>query len=114
MYAIIGGVERQINQVDTFVEYKGGSEITNMTATEIFYGARADRLSKKVLQMEVDGLALQLAKGAQYMKLPKISYGNIDEFEGDTNIDKARNAEIYYAKKAAKLSKGAKKWKTKL
>lgn len=109
----IGGVERVINQVDTFVEYSGG-DVSGMTATEIFYGARADRLSKKVLQMETDNLALQLARGVQFLKLPKILYGNIDEFEGDTNVDKARNAEIHYAKKAAKISRGAKKWNHKL
>jgi len=111
MLIVIGGVERNINQVDTFVEYKGGeSAVRNMTATDIFYGARADKLSKKVLQLEVENLAIALSKGNDYIELPKMPNRDIESFEGNDNIDKARNAEHYYARKAAKISKGARKW----
>lgn len=110
MLVIIGGVERVINQVDTFVEYSGG-EVANMTASDIFYNSRADRLSKKIYQMEMDKIAITIARGVQFVKLPKLLNKDIDKFEGVTNVDKARNAEHYYAKKAAKMSTGANKWR---
>ena len=54
MNCIIGGVERVINQVDTYVEYRGGaSKVNHMSTGEILDASRADRLLKKESQKEL-------------------------------------------------------------
>ena len=101
MYMIIGGVERDISQVESFAEYHGG-DLGNMTAEEIFYGARAEKLFEKILQKVGDQNAIAISRG-EPVHLPPIDRPAFDSFEGGTNLEKAKNAELFYAKQAAFL-----------
>lgn len=103
MYLIIGGVERDISQVETFAEYVGGDALAKMTASEIFYGARANKLSSKVLQIAMDKAALQLARG-ESISIPSIHLPPVESFAGDTNFEKAKNAELHYAQESDRLA----------
>lgn len=103
MYLIIGGVERDVSQVETFAEYVGGDKLASMTASEIFYGARANKLSSKVMQINMDKAALRVARG-ESVTIPAISLPPIESFTGDTNFEKAKNAELHYANEINKLS----------
>ncbi len=105
MYLIIGGVERDVSQVETFAEYVGGDKLASMTANEIFYGARAGKLSSKVMQLSMDKAALRLARG-ESVSIPAIHLPPIESFAGDTNIEKAKNAELHYANEIDKLTRG--------
>lgn len=107
-FAMIGGVERKINQVNTYVEYNGGN-VLGQTADEIFYGARADKLLDKVIQLTMDKIAIDVANGLP-VELPTINKPVISSFSGDNNVERARNAEIFYANEAARISNDAKKW----
>ncbi len=113
MYIIIGGVERDISQVATFAEYYGGkkSDLNKMSATDIFYSARAERLSKKILQMAIDKEAISLSLGKNFIDIPRLKHKNIESFEGGSNLEKAMNAEEYYAKQAAEISRGKIDWR---
>lgn len=108
MRVIIGGVERKINQVDTYVEYMGG-KVNHKTAEEIFTESRAGKLFDKVLQLRMDDAALAISRGEPVVLQP-ISRPAISSFEGSTNVEKAKNAEIFYANEAAKISRSAKEW----
>lgn len=108
MRIIIGGVERKINQVDTYVEYMGGN-VGNKTAEEIFTESRAGKLFDKVLQLRMDDTAIAVARG-QSVVLQPISRPAISSFDGKTNVEKAKNAEMFYANEAAKISKPANEW----
>lgn len=101
MYILIGGEERYIGQVESFAEYKGGS-IDDMTASQIFYGARANKLFDKILQIEVDKAAISLAEG-NAITLSPIEHPNIDKFTGNS-VDKAKKLEEFYAQQASELS----------
>jgi len=101
MYVIIGGEERCIDQVDSFAEYRGG-DCGEMSACEIFYGARADRLFSKILQLKIDEAAKDLASG-KAVELPVVEHRDINSFSGGNNTEKARNAEYYYAEQANKI-----------
>lgn len=115
MHIIIGGVEREVSQVATFAEYHGGidgnSKLNSMSASDIFYGARAERLSKKILQIAMDREAISLSRGKNFINIPKIVYKNIESFDGGSNLEKAINAEEYYAKQAAEISSGKIEWR---
>jgi len=60
MNCIIGGVERNINQVQTYIEYSGG---VNQNVGEILEGARADRLVRKVQQIVGSKQIAEIASG---------------------------------------------------
>jgi len=106
MYIVVGGVEREISQVDTYIEYNGGD---GQTADEIFYGARANKLLDKVLQLTMDKIAIDVANG-EAVELPTVSRPTISSFEGGSNVERARNAEVFYANEAARISRGASEW----
>lgn len=108
MYIFIGGVERNVNQVATFAEY---SDVTGMSASDIFYGARAEKLSKKILQMSIDKEAISLSTGTDFINVPSITYKPIESFAGGSNLEKATNAEEYYANQAAAISRGKIGWR---
>ena len=104
MYIIIGGVERQVNQIETYAEYMGGKDkLANKTADEIFHESRANKLHDKVLQLTFDKAALSLSQG-KTISFPSIIRKPIESFEGETNYDKAVNAEIFYAEQACVLA----------
>lgn len=107
MHLIIGGVERDVSQVETYAEYVGGDRLAEMTASEIFYGARANKLSSKIMQINMDKAALQISRG-ESVTIPAISLPPIESFEGGTNVEKAKNAELHYAREVDKfaLSRG--------
>ena len=100
MYTIIGGEERYIGQVESFIEYKGGSA-NGMTASEIFYGARANKLFDKILQIEVDKAAISLADG-NAIELSPIDHPDVEKFSGNS-AEKAKKLEEFYADQASRL-----------
>lgn len=109
MYVIIGGEERSIEQVDTFAEYVSADELAKMSAKEIFYGARANKLFDKIVQIEVDKIALDLANGNPVELMP-VEHP-IDKYVGgdagnSTNIDRAKQLEYFYAEQATKFARG--------
>jgi hypothetical protein len=96
MHVIIGGEERVVEQVETFAEY---TDTTGMSANDIFYGARANKLFDKVIQKEVDKLAISLSRGEPIELMP-IVHPNPDEFTGGA-IERAKQLEYYYADRIA-------------
>ncbi len=103
MYVLIGGEERLIGQVDSFAEYRGG-DVGNMTASEVFYGARANKLFDKILQIEVDKAAIMLSEG-ESIEVAPIEHPDIDKYSG-SSVDKAKKLEEFYAEQASRLSRG--------
>jgi hypothetical protein len=108
MQLIIGGVEREISQVESYAEYMGGA-LANQTAEEIFYNSRANKLYDKVLQLKMDETAIAVSRG-ESVTINPTARKPIESFEGETNYDKAHNAEVFYANEAARISRSAGGW----
>lgn len=96
---IIGGVERIIDQVESYGSYE---DISDMTADEIFTNARGDRLYKKELHKVMNKKINEFFGGKDFIELPLINFKNCHEFSG-TNFEKAKKLEEYYAEESSKL-----------
>jgi hypothetical protein len=103
MYVVIGGEERAIEQVDSFVEYYP-DKVINMSAKEIFKYSRAGKLFDKVLQNNIDELAIELAEGNSIVLSPIVHPGT-KSFTGGA-IEKAKKLEYFYAEQASSLNRG--------
>jgi hypothetical protein len=102
MYVIVGGVERDINQVETYAEYLGGKALEDKTAEDIFYGARANKLADKIIQLQMDKAAVRISKG-ESISIPVIDLPSVSSFSGGSNVEKAKNAELHYANEMSKF-----------
>lgn len=97
MYILVGGEERYIGQVESFGEL---NDVSNMTTSEIFYGARAGKLFDKVLQIEVDRKAKRIAQGKP------VEFPSLDQYVPDPKLsplENAKNMEYFYAEMANRL-----------
>lgn len=101
---VIGGVERQIEQVRSYAEYNDTSE---MTPAEIFDNSRANRLYLKELEKTVGAKMAAFYGGADYIELPVVEFVNLNkipgEFIGGSAVETADNIEQFYAEQAKQL-----------
>lgn len=96
---IIGGVERIINQVDTYDEYYGTN---GMNADEIFANSRADRAYMKELQKVTVSKLVEFS-GGNSVVLPMVKFVNSREFKAGSELEKARKMEEFYTQESIKL-----------
>ncbi len=98
---IIAGVERIINQVDTYNEY---NNTLNMTADEIFTNSRADRAYYKELQKSVHKKIQEFIGGSNHSHLPAVNHIQGFTIKGGTELEKARKMEEFYTLESIKFS----------
>jgi hypothetical protein len=91
MREFVGGVERRICQVETYVMYGGGND---ETVGEILINSRADRLMKKEFQKDTVSNLISVSKG-EYASLgnivtisPEILSGKKNAIKTATKIEK--------------------------
>lgn len=103
MNIIIGGVERNISQVETYCEYHGGTE--GMTVEEILDESRADRLLNKIVQKKLNSDINKILGGAKYAEFVDVKYASeqlLNETQGAYEM--AKEIEKQYAKQAKHIS----------
>jgi len=101
MHIVIGGVERNVSQVDTFCLY-GSHE--GLTTGEILEKSRSERLSKKILQKKISEKVIKMSTGQiQFMEVPTLTLIDPKELT-DKSVDKAREIELSYAMQARDIS----------
>jgi hypothetical protein len=94
MKVIVGGVERVISQVDTFVMYGGKVE----TVGQVLEDSRADRLMKKEFQKKT---VYNLTHLDEYQTLPSIATVNPKVLKSRTDVvKKAKHIEKMYSRHA--------------
>jgi hypothetical protein len=94
MKVIVGGVERVISQVDTFVMYGGKVE----TVGQVLEDSRADRLMKKEFQKKT---VHNLTHLDEYQTLPSIATVNPKIMKSRTSVvKKAKHIEKIYSRHA--------------
>jgi hypothetical protein len=103
MDIIIGGVNRRIDQVDTYLEYielNGGDSVG-----EILTKSRADRLVRKVQQNVGSKQMVEIATGeADFIEVPEVDYPeDVMELRGGDAVDMARELEYSFAQQASAM-----------
>jgi hypothetical protein len=94
MKVIVGGVERDISQVKTFVMYGGKVE----TVGQVLADSRADRLMKKEFQKQTVSNILSLSEGS-YQSLPDLARVDPEILASKVDVvRKAKKIEKKFAK----------------
>lgn len=101
MHIVIGGIERNVSQVDTFCMY-GSAE--NLTTGQIIEMSRSERLSKKILEKKIAEKVIKVSTGElDFVEIPVLNLFDPAELT-EKSVDKAREIELSYAMQARDIA----------